>query len=215
MHLAAHIRISSFGWIAPLWQDAGQTSARLWDSNLYWKEELAWTFCRTQKTVEQRIRAARRGEPWNLQDTPNALPEYYGPVSWLAAWEEENAGMVEKLTQHEKGHLLLFFAEEFYPNVSFWRTRCGFDQMSLDLYEGLFVSWPSAQLAPTEARTFHGNEQFYAEIEWHLYPDLRRLIRMQWLREFWNWEKGLEVSRLPGMNFESQDTELHSSTSDS
>ncbi|MGI9142980.1 MAG: hypothetical protein ACR2IJ_07295 [Fluviibacter sp.] len=198
LRCAATIRISSAGWTIPLWQDAHASLSALLDPQQYQREILAWTFCETQRQLETQMREARRNTL-----TPRAGQlAHYGPVSWLAVWEEQNKQLVNSMTEAELGEAMLFFAEEFYPRVDYWRSRVGFERVP-DIWEGLRVQWPSEQLRPIIVSIQHGPEKYEVETGYETGSDVSGLLRLQWIRQLWAWEKGVLASPAPQLNFES------------
>jgi hypothetical protein len=190
LRCAPLLRLASSGWTRPLWQDVGQSSAALLDPNQFWREVLAWMFCDSQKRVEQLIKEQRRNHSEERE------PEFYGPLTWLSVWEQHNQDFVNGLSEREIGQVMLFFTEEFYPRTDYWRNRVGFDRMlnsagEPDLWAGLEVDIPSAQLQPTIARLRHGPDMYECRVGWADSSDTSDLIRFQWCRRLWAWEKGL------------------------
>ena len=195
------LRIASYGWTRPLWQDDEPCStlvSSFLNPNLFRKEILAWTLCETQRQVERNMMDQRR--QWHAPPAPPPI-QFLGPLTWLGAWEEANREMVNGWTDEEVGEAMLFFAEEFYPRVDYWRNRVGFDAMGSDLWAGLDIDWPNGQLQPIGVRMQHGPDVYECELSWTDGADISQLIRFQWCRHAWAWEKGLRPSLAPTYNF--------------
>jgi hypothetical protein len=210
LRFAPLLRLGSSGWTRPLWQDAGLTSSDLLNPLKFQKEVMVWTLCDTQKQIERQIMENRRQSP--LAEQSQTL-NFYGPLTWIGAWESANKEMLDAMTDEDVGEAMLFFTEEFYPRTDYWRNRVGFDHMP-DLWAGLEIEWANAQLQPTVARMQQGPDVYEAEISWKEGADLSQLIRFQWCRHLWAWEKGLTASATPTFNFGGPPVAT-SSTSDS
>ena len=148
----------------------------------------------------------------------NGLPGYYGPLSWVATWEKVEEDVAFQMTEEELDRFALWFVEEFYPKVDYWRNRIGFDHImssgnhNVDPLRNGLVILETSPRGPFRYALQHPKSPLMREtaVVDESVPggDTSGLVRLQWVKRLWEWSPGLSEDDLDFSSLSEAESEL-------